>query len=221
MGDFEQGGMSAQREAYQLLRARILAGTYSGGMRINPTTVAQELGISRQPVREALRQLDSEGLIVMKPNRSAVVTELTPSEIEEVFAIRAALEGLMAGRAALRLTADTFDELEVILHRMDRASEDRELWLKRHNEFHDFLSHQAGALRLSAEIQRIQATVEPYIALYVSVFLNPEMPGYEHRELLEALKTGRPETAEAAMKKHVLSAGEAIIQFLRAREDAA
>ncbi len=175
--------MSAQQTAYHHIRAQILAGTYSGGRRINPLEIAQQLGLSRQPVREALRQLDTEGLITLKPNRSAVVTELTPADIEEIFAIRAALESLMAGRAAQHLTDDVCDEFEMILRRMERATNDRARWLKYHNDFHNFAARQAKSPRLMAEIQRIQAKVEPYIALYVSVFLQPEMPGFEHRSL--------------------------------------
>ena len=93
--------VSAQQEAYRFLRDRILSGELTAEARLNPAEIAELLGISRMPVREALRQLDAEGLVTMRPNRAAHVTRLTAPEVEDLFEIRTMLE-VMAVRYAVQ-----------------------------------------------------------------------------------------------------------------------
>src|SRR5690348_16056897 len=95
---------TAQQEVYLFLREQIFSGALKAGDRLNPTDIANALGVSRMPVREAFRQLDSEGFIRMRPNRGAVVMILTAQDVEEIFLIRTALEVL-----ALRLAMARFD----------------------------------------------------------------------------------------------------------------
>ena len=90
---------TAQQEAYLFLREQILSGELSAQARVNPADVADRLGISRMPVREALRQLDAEGLVIMRPNRRAFVASLSATEVEELFEIRTALEVMAVGYA--------------------------------------------------------------------------------------------------------------------------
>src|ERR1700712_4074602 len=97
---------SAQQRAYQFIRGCILQGEIPGGSKINPAEIAKTLGISRMPVREALVQLDVEGLVTNRMTRGAIVTVLDPSDVEELFEMRAALESIAARYAALRCTDD-------------------------------------------------------------------------------------------------------------------
>jgi DNA-binding GntR family transcriptional regulator len=120
----DQAPASAVREAYEFLRRRIRDGQLQSGVRIKAEEVAAELGISRMPVREALRQLDTEGLVTIRPNRGAVVTRLGPDEILELFEMRAALEGIAIRRAVSRFDEDNFEEIGLILSRLDRARPD-------------------------------------------------------------------------------------------------
>src|SRR6516225_1896826 len=94
---------SAQEEAWRFIRERILMGVFPGGLRLSPQRLADDLGSSRMPVREALLQLDAEGLVTIRPNRSAVVTVLTADDILELFEMRSVLEALAARLAAPQL----------------------------------------------------------------------------------------------------------------------
>src|SRR5436190_6040404 len=107
--------------AYRRLRQLIVDGTLAPGTRIFENELADQLGISRTPLREALRQLETEGLIALSARRGAVVAGLSATEMHEEFLIRATLEGLAIRLAAPRLTAEHFDQLERELGRMEQA----------------------------------------------------------------------------------------------------
>jgi biotin operon repressor len=95
---------SAQQQAYVFLLEQIQSGRLAGGQRIRLEDVAAELGISRMPIRKAIRQLDTEGLLTIRPNRGAVVTMFSPDHLTELFEMRAVLEGLCARSAATPFT---------------------------------------------------------------------------------------------------------------------
>ena len=98
-------------KAYQTVRERIVRGVYPASSRITEQEVAAAAGVSRTPVREALRKLHAEGLLEFIPHQGAIVTEWTSADREDVFELRAMLESYGAGRAALRMTAEGIAEL--------------------------------------------------------------------------------------------------------------
>ena len=205
---------TAQQLACQFLRTRILSGLYVGGDRINPTRIAEELGISRMPVREALRQLDAEGLVTIRPNRGAIVTVLTAVDVRELFEIRAALEGMAGRLAAPYLTEDVLDDLEYRRVRMDRVRDDAREWLSRHDQFHDFLCRQARRPRLAGEIARNRTAVQPYLAMYISRNQSPEMEGYGHETVIDALRSRSASRIESCLRDHIMRAARGVIAFL-------
>lgn len=210
--------VTAQQEAYHYLRDRILSGELSGNARLNPTEIAELLGISRMPVREALRQLNSEGLVVMRPNRAAFVSSLTAREVEELFEIRGALEVLAVRTAMQAITPDVMGELVALKDRMDRARHDPAEWLKRHDDFHQAICALGNRARLPQEIGRIRLAIRPYLLMYMKVFNTVEMPGLEHGSLLEALAFGDVNRAEEVMREHVANPARGLIKFLHERD---
>jgi DNA-binding GntR family transcriptional regulator len=194
---------SAQQQAYLFLREQIQAGRLAGGERIRPEDVAAELGVSRMPVREAIRQLDTEGLLTIRPNRGAVVTVFSPDHLTELFEMRAVLEGLCARRAAPGFDEDAGDELTLLVNRLNRAQGNPDLWIERHEAFHDFICKRAGRPHALAEARRLRASVEPYLRLSL-MRLNDET-ARQHRELADVMLSRDPERAEAAMRHHVES----------------
>lgn len=209
---------TAQQEAYHYLRDRILIGELAGNTRLNPAEIATLLGISRMPVREALRQLHAEGLVTMRPNRAAFVSSLTAREVEELFEIRAALEVLAVPTAMRAMTPDAMAELVALKDRMDRARHDPAEWLKRHDDFHQMICSLGGRTRLPQEIGRIRLAIRPYLLMYMKVFNTVEMPGLEHASLLEVLASGNVKRAEQAMRDHVANPGKGLIKFLKERD---
>lgn len=209
---------TAQQEAYRYLRDRILNGELSANTRINPAEVADLLGVSRMPVREALRQLHSEGLVMMRPNRATYVSNLTAREVDELFEIRGALEILAVRTAIEAMTSDSMAELVALKDRMDRVRADPAEWLKRHDEFHQAICSLGNRTRLPMEIQRIRLAIRPYLLMYVKVFNTIEMPGLEHGSLLDVFATGDIKRAEEAMREHVTNPAKDLIKFLQERD---
>jgi Transcriptional regulators len=209
---------TAQQEAHRYLRDRILNGDLSANTRINPAEVAELLGISRMPVREALRQLHSEGLVTMRPNRATYVSSLTAREVDELFEIRGALEILAVRTAIEAMTPDSMAELVALKDRMDRVRADPAEWLKRHDDFHQAICSLGNRTRLPQEIQRIRLAIRPYLLMYMKVFDTVEMPGLEHGSLLEVFATGDVKRAEEAMREHVTNPARGLIKFLQERD---
>jgi DNA-binding GntR family transcriptional regulator len=196
---------SAQQQAYMFLREQIQGGRLAGGQRIRLEDVAAELGISRMPIREAIRQLDTEGLLTIRPNRGAVVTMFSPDHLTELFEMRAVLEGLCARSAATTFDEDAGDELTLLVNRLNRAQGNPDLWIDRHEAFHDFICQRAGRPHVLTEVRRLRAAVEPYLRLSLIHPVLNEETARQHRELVDVMLTRDPEQAEAAMRRHVES----------------
>lgn len=205
---------TAQQYAYKYLREQILKGKLSNGQRINLDDVAAALGVSRMPVREAVRQLSTEGLVTIYPRRGVTVTPLDSDDILELFEMRAVLEGLAIRRAVPSVVKDGINRLNALADGMEAAENDPLLWLRRHDEFHEYLCGKSGLSRLSTQIRNIRHSVEPYIRFFLTLYA-AEMPGAAHRKLIEVIKRGDPSAAENAMREHIHSAAEAILKFLR------
>src|SRR5262245_26730605 len=206
--------VNAHGAAYAYLKERILAGTLSGGTSISPVEVGKLLGISRMPVREALLQLEADGLIRFGLNRRPIVTNLTPEEIMEMFEIRTALEQLAVSRAVARLTDSNLADLSLHLLRMNRAKSNPRAWLDLHDEFHDRIYAAAGMPKLLEEIARLRASIRPYLCMYISLFEQPEVPGCEHSGLLDVLKQRDPAAAQIAIAKHIRTGASYLVYFL-------
>ena len=211
---------TAHYEVYRYLRDRILNAELPAESLINPAELAEQFGISRMPVREALRQLDAEGLVSMRPNRRAVVTKLSVGEVEDLFQMRAELESLAVHSAVPQLTDDSRAELTMLMQRMDRVRHDRREWLGRHDEFHQCMCQLSGRKRLSQEIWRIRHAVRPYILMFVKEFDAHEMQGFEHAALLDAVLSGNADFAAKTMRHHVQEPINGLKAFLLAREQA-
>ena len=205
--------VTAQQQAYIYLRDQILAGHYSAGMRLKPESVSQVLGISSMPVREAIRQLDAEGLVTIQPNRGASITSLTLDEILEVFEMRAVLEGLAIRLAVPNIGSDELADLAALCDRMDRVRGNPAEWITRHNDFHDALCMMSGRPRLAKQITHARNVVRPYLLIYMNVF--PDSPtGFEHGPLLDVIRRGEPRKADETMQLHIVSHAEELVEFL-------
>ncbi|MCO5092145.1 GntR family transcriptional regulator [Bosea sp. (in: a-proteobacteria)] len=204
-----------QQLAYEYLRNQIVSGQFPGDMRLKSESIAEVLGLSRMPVREALRQLDAEGLVTLRPNRGAVVTNLTPEDILELFEMRAALEALAAGLAARKANADDLAALDSDLVHMARIKPDHMQWVVEHDRFHDRICLLSGRQRLCNLISNSRQQVRPYIRLYVGNHVEPELVGHEHRLILDCLRARDPARAETVMRDHVMHNGETIVAALK------
>lgn len=197
---------SAQEEAYAHILARIRSGHLPGGAHVTADSISSELGISQIPVREAIRQLASEGFMTIRSNRGAFVAQLSGEEVSELYEMRAVLEGL-----AIRYTAKSIDrhglaEGRAALDRLNRARADPEWFVLAHNQFHDLLNSYCPRRRLVVEIVRLRTAAEPFLRMT----LRHSPTAYratvvEHAALLNVVRTRDPDRCEAAMRAHILA----------------
>jgi DNA-binding GntR family transcriptional regulator len=207
---------TAQQQAYIFLQDQIVSGALAGGSRLHLETISHKLGISRMPIREAIRQLDAEGYVTIRPNRGAVVTSRTPEQVVELFEIRAALEGLAMRLSIPHVTEDAIEDLKLELARLRRLESNAVAWVDRHDQFHDMICQLSHRPRLCADITRLRLAVKPYLRLYLKRHADPEIKGYEHEYILGALQSGDGERAERVMREHVMVNAEAIAGCLPA-----
>lgn len=213
-GSDSTGPMSAEAEAYDYILGKIRRGELQPGMRLKSEDIASEINMSRMPVREAFGRLYQLGVLTLRANRGAVVTEFTPDQLMEVFEIRSVLEGLAIRRATIRATKNDIEELNDLLERMRRAEGDVGQWLLRHAEFHMAIAALGQVQRLAIDIEKSQLLLESYMRLWVLHAEKPLDLASDHRGLIDAIKAGDPQKAEAVMREHVLDTAPAVVAFL-------
>jgi DNA-binding GntR family transcriptional regulator len=188
---------------------RIVVGEYSPGARLVETRIAQELGVSQAPVREALRDLEQLGCIVHEPFRGCSVRAFSAEELLEAFPVRAALEALAARLAAERISEDELLQLAELLDRMRGAAQRGDA----HDQSQANASFHATIVRAARNptLERQWSFLEPYSRTYLTV----SQPGLDllalserHVPILEALRARDGEAAAAAMHQHLMDAAE-------------
>nr|WP_315464431.1 GntR family transcriptional regulator [uncultured Rhodoferax sp.] len=205
--------LTAEEEAYAFLLHRIRMGITKAGDRLIPEEIAAEINTSRMPVREAFRRLASEGLLTIRPNRGAIVRGLDVDEMEEVFAMRAVLEGL-AGRMALpRIQPQHLDQLRYLVEQMDRVGQDVSRWVTAHRSFHEYLCQLCGGSRLQAQIASLHSVVEPHMRMWLEHAEKPESSREEHIQIIDAIQAGNADALEQVIREHI----EATVPPLRKR----
>ena len=200
----------ASDRVYQTLKARILNGESKPGERLKERDLVAELGASRTPIREALRQLSSEGLVVTRPRRGMIVADLEPREVKEIFDLGVILESFAAKLAALSATDEDIDRLKSLIDTMDQtlshASEDAfKRYIQLDRDFHDAISSAARNGRLQAILQQ---TIN--LRVLSQAFGQYSAEDYQqslsqHRNIAVAIEARNPEWAESAMRTHTLT----------------
>jgi DNA-binding GntR family transcriptional regulator len=204
----------AQLEAHDYIRAKILSGGYPGGTWLKPQAIADELKLSRMPVREALRGLEMEGLVTIRPNRGAVVTELTVQEVDDLYDIRGRLEALAARTAATNLTPSSEAKLKKLERILRDAGPNIKAWNEAHNNFHNFISKLSGRKRLIQEIDRVRALMQPYTWLYLDVYGTLELPANGHSVVVKALLSRDADRIDDCLYSHAMFGRNLIHKFL-------
>jgi DNA-binding GntR family transcriptional regulator len=197
--------------ATSAIRERILTGDLEPGAKLSQHRLADELGMSRIPVRDALRSLADEGLVEVGANSAAVVAKLSMQDLQELYEIRISLEPRLGRLAIPNLLPRHFDEMEDLLARMESVADVND-WLPLNNRFHETL-YQAADRERSLKIVRVtRRLTDRYTAIYVQ--LNHELVGAEHQMILEAARNGHPTRLEALITAHISSSYEQMLRFL-------
>lgn len=192
------------REEYvaKVLREAILRSEFKPGERLDQTRIAEQLRVSRTPVRNALLILANEGLVEMTPHAGAVVSEMQPGEIEEIYFIRGVLEGIAARLAVERMTDEDLVLLGNALDDLDTASDPDE-WIQHNKRFHFQVYSGARRPRLLSLIASIHDLTLPYSYRYIGSKDHRRIASAGHHRILQACQNRDGRLAEAAVKEHL------------------
>jgi DNA-binding GntR family transcriptional regulator len=205
-------------QVYASLKKAIVNGDLEPGERLKELEIAQSLGASRTPVREALSWLEQEGLV--KPLRSGgmMVVELAESDVEEIYGLLQVLEGYGAGLAAARITAKQLDQLESTCDRADRVSADEpERQSELNWRFHELVLEASGHERLQEIVRRLRSAMHPYraVTLASEEFRTRCVP--DHRRVITLLRTRDSAGVQQLMSDHIGAARDVTVAELRRR----
>lgn len=209
--------MSSDR-AFEVLRADILRGRHRPGRRLGEVGLARELGMSRTPVREALRRLAADGLVELSANRGARVVEHDAADLDSVFVLRAHAEGIAARTAARTATDDDVAELHALAVAVrdaarpaDGGDPDLAAVYEHNRQFHDLLLRLAGSASLASVVgSLVHSTI--LMRTYRAFDDDAMHRSVEHHlELVAAIRARDPDWAECVMRSHLYSARAALL----------
>ena len=195
------------------LRALIISGQVPPGTTLRLAPLAEQLGVSIMPVREAFRLLEAERLVVVTPRRGAVVAELSIDDIEETYAVRVALEGLAARHATERLTAADLADIGDLFEQMAKAKElnDLQAFISADREFHMRLYASSGREHLVRMISELENRSRRYSTYVYGAWQPLDIALRAHRPLLDAIEAGDPALVEERTREHMSAAGARLL----------
>jgi DNA-binding GntR family transcriptional regulator len=198
-----QRGLHARRRVKLFLHRAIMSGAIPGGTRLVQSSIAQELAVGTQPVRDALRELASEGFVRMDTRGGAVVHELCQSDLEDIYQIRMLLEPLATARAASLAGKDSLRRAVELLAVMESET-DADQWADYNSSFHRVIDEAGCNPRLLAILQNLRELSARYVTH--SIRATPDrarQANAEHEEIMRAVISRDPEAAAAAMFRHL------------------
>ncbi|MGB3388416.1 MAG: GntR family transcriptional regulator [Pseudaminobacter sp.] len=186
------------------LREAILSGRLKAGSRVRQEELAEEFGISRIPVREALRRLESEGLMILVPNSGAWVSKLDRAECIEIYKVRERLEPLAISESTVRLASETIERMEDLAIQIER-SDDPDTFLRLDREFHLLSYEGANMPHLTQMIHRFWNSTQQYRRAFTATAGQAGMAAvhHEHRLIVDALQRRDAEQSALVLYGHI------------------
>ena len=193
------------------LREQIFSHELKPGSWLDEQNLAAAFGISRTPMREAIKVLASEGLVTTKMNKGAYVTEVDRRDLEQIFTVLSLLEGQAAKETAIKATEDQLTQLDNLHHRLEKAAADRDTgqFFEINVKFHELIQEIAGNKWMNGVIDDLRKVLK--LQRRDSLTRNGRLLNslVEHREILQAILKRDPQAAELAMRKHLARGLEA------------
>jgi DNA-binding GntR family transcriptional regulator len=195
--------LSLRERIVERLREAILTGDLPAKSRLREPELARRLAVSRTPLREAIRQLEAEGLVTSQPRLGTFVTDVTAQDLEETYAIRAVLEGLAARQAAEHADRAEAASLRALLDELGQKTANYRVYHEAAGRFHNAIFALSGNTRLCMMYESLTRQVARLRTLSLAVGKRPETSLREHRRIAEAILRGRGAEAERLMRTHV------------------
>lgn len=217
---FRLQATTVAEQAAEALRRKIISGELPEGYQLRQDALATEFGVSRIPVREALVQLEGEGLVRIVPHKGAVVSELSVTEINELFMLRGMLEPMLLRKSAPKLTPEDFAQLDAILaeYKEELHAQHPARWGELNTRLHDLLMSRAEQPRTLSIVTSLLQQTDRYTRLQLSLSAEScRRAEEEHGELVHLCKTGGVRSAASLLKRHIDHACEELEQFILSR----
>lgn len=199
---------------YEELKLQILTGGIVPGTRMMEVELAEEMGVSRTPIREAIRKLEKEGLVTIEPRRGAYASRISTEDMVEILEVRQDLEGLAAFFAATRMSKENLDELKSIAEKYNKAVEEGNMqdMIRFDTMFHRKIVDSCNNKILVHMVEQLQEMVLRFRYIYYDNFRRAEHMPAEHRAILEAIADGDEEKAREAADVHIYRLKQLVIE---------
>ncbi|MDQ7092782.1 GntR family transcriptional regulator [Desulfosporosinus sp. PR] len=205
---------------FESMREAILSGVLEPGERLMEIQLAEEMGVSRTPVREAIRKLELENFVVMIPRKGAYVAGVSLKDVADVFEIRSALEGLAAGLAAERVTDEELEQMEqALFYRANEGEMDLEQIVKSDTDFHALVYKASRNDRLIQILANLREQIQRFRSTSLAVPGRNKDAIEEHRMIVEALRNHNSEEAQSLAMAHIVTAENVMFETLRMKND--
>jgi DNA-binding GntR family transcriptional regulator len=204
---------STQELVTDALRNAILNGYYEDGKPIETIDLAEKFGVSRMPIRIALQQLESEGLVELQPHKKAIAVKLSPSEVRKLTDIRCELEVLATRLAVPNITVSDIEKMNKLVEQMDQSIDPQE-FISLNMEYHNTIYLRSDNDKLNDLIVQLRNNVERYLKFYLNDRNHFKKANQEHKQILSAIKKKDTTEAEGLIRQHLLSVGGTIAQLL-------
>lgn len=205
----------------EAIREKILGGEIEAGEPLRQAALAEELNVSRIPVREALMQLEAEGLVNFEAHKGATASEISSAQVCEVFELRALLEAELLFHSITRLTEEDIKEAEECLTKLENAMAAGDAMAatgELNTLFHNKLYCRADRPQTAEIVASLNQSCSRYVRMHILLAGGIDTAPNEHRELLDLAKTKDTNKACKALKKHILSAKDDIKALLEKKE---
>ena len=205
---------------FYTLRQAILKGELEPGERLMEMQLAEQLGVSRTPIREAIRKLELEGLVLMIPSRGAIVAKITEKDLKDVLEVRASLERLSTKLACERMEEETIEELREAQEAFKAAlrGDDITLQAQKDVEFHDVIYKSTNNLRLIQMLNNLREQMYRYRLEYLKDGTSHQKLVEEHEAIIEALSRRDTEETTNIMVGHVYNQEQAVMRKIHEAE---
>lgn len=205
----------------ETLREKILNGEIKAGQPLRQAALAEELNVSRIPVREALLQLEAEGLVSFEPHKGATATELNADQVDELFELRAMLEADLLAASIPNLTDEALEQATQLLNKLNKAlgkENAANTWSELNSDYHNCLYSGANRPQTQEIVNTLNKNADRYIRMHLLWAGGISKAESEHNELLALCKARDVDKAVAVMKQHILGSRAEIKDFLHQRE---
>lgn len=217
--------MSKSRDqAYRYIKQAVLEGHFKPGERLIENKLVEKIGVSRTPIREAIKLLAADNYLVMRQNSGATVVNWSVDELSDIFKLRAITEGMIARRAADHITQDQIKSLQECIEKIDQlltegAPYNTLTFLEQNNQFHSILRSAANSHVLKQALERLISP--PIVYQVVHNFTKQELmrSNSHHSEIVDSMIAGDGDWADHAMQAHVMSAYNRMREILNTNQD--